>query len=516
MLRLDNVKVYENLSRDEVVAKALKKYRIRFDDVVKADIIKKSIDARKKNDLHYLYTLAVTVRDERKYPGLPVYKEPEEPQIRKNRKSEYDPIIIGSGPSGLFCALTLIENGYKPVIIEQGNRVEERIEDIRRYRETGVLNTHSNVQFGEGGAGTFSDGKLTTGINSVYIKKVLDTFYRFGAPEEITYLAHPHIGTDNLVHILVNIRKYIEEKGGTYYFGTKFTGFREENGILTVECGDREFVTDALVLAIGHSARDTFEMLCRKNVAMKQKNFSIGVRIEHLQKDIDAAQYGENHELDLPAAEYKLAYHNGERACYSFCMCPGGEVMASSSEDGCIVTNGMSNYVRNGRNANAGLLVNILPSDINSDDPLAGVYFQRELERKAFELGGGNGYAPVQRYEDFKNDTKSDHIGKIVPTYKPGYALSNLREILPDYVCDSLEEGIEYFNGKIRGFSDPDAVLTAVESRTSSPVTVIRDEHFNASVRGIYPCGEGCGYAGGITSAAVDGIKVAVKIIEND
>jgi len=197
-------------------------------------------------------------------------------------------------------------------------------------------------------------------------------------------------------------------------------------------------------------------------------------------------------------------------------MCPGGEVMASSSEDGCIVTNGMSNYARKGRNANAGLLVNILPSDINSDDPLAGVYFQRELERKAFELGGGNGYAPVQRYEDFKNDTKSDHIGKIVPTYKPGYALSNLREILPDYVCDSLEEGIEYFNGKIRGFSDPDAVLTAVESRTSSPVTVIRDEHFNASVRGIYPCGEGCGYAGGITSAAVDGIKVAVKIIEND
>ena len=227
------------------------------------------------------------------------------------------------------------------MIIEQGNRVEERIEDIRRYRETGVLNTHSNVQFGEGGAGTFSDGKLTTGINSVYIKKVLDTFCRFGAPEEITYLAHPHIGTDNLVQILVNIRKYIEEKGGRYFFGTKFTGFSEENGIISVECGTMSLKTDALVLAIGHSARDTFEMLYRKNVAMKQKLFSIGVRIEHLQKDIDAAQYGENHELDLPAAEYKLVYHNGERVCYSFCMCPGGEVMASNSEDGCIVTNGM-------------------------------------------------------------------------------------------------------------------------------------------------------------------------------
>ena len=515
MLRLDNIRIYENLNRDEVVRKALKKYRIRFDDVIGTDIIRKSIDARKKNDIHYLYTLAVTVKDESRYPNIPAYKEPEVPEIIRNRNSQYDPVIIGSGPSGLFCALTLIENGYKPIIIEQGNRVEERIEDIRKYRESGILNTQSNVQFGEGGAGTFSDGKLTTGINSVYIKKVLDTFHKFGAPEEITYLAHPHIGTDNLVHILVNIRKYIEDNGGRYYFATKFTGFTEENGIITAQCGDRKFITDALVLAIGHSARDTFEMLHEKNVAMKQKNFSIGVRIEHLQKDIDIAQYGENCELDLPAAEYKLAYHNGERACYSFCMCPGGEVMASSSEDGCIVTNGMSNYARNGENANAGLLVNILPSDIGSDDPLAGIYYQRDLERKAFELGGGNGYAPVQRYEDFKKDVKSDHIGKIKPTYRPGYTLSNLKEILPDFVCSTLEEGIEYFNRRIAGFCDPDAVLTAVESRTSSPVTVIRDDSFNSSVRGIYPCGEGCGYAGGITSAAVDGIKTAVRIIEN-
>ena len=514
-------------------------------------IVRHSIDARKKPQLLDIFTVDVKT-------GMKPKEEASLVRRLKNKnviispgsayrfpgpgteKLQHRPVIIGAGPAGLFCALFLSERGYRPVLLERGRRMEERTEDVLKYWETGVLDPLSNVQFGEGGAGTFSDGKLNTQINDKTGRsdQVLRIFTENGAPESILYESKPHIGTDRLRRVIPNIRKRIEAAGGEVRFNTvctefvfsdlsddnaggENTGLRRLMGIRIRTSGDdngpSDFMpADAVVLAIGHSARDTFEMLCRKNVAMKQKNFSIGVRIEHLQKDIDAAQYGENHELDLPAAEYKLAYHNGERACYSFCMCPGGEVMASSSEDGCIVTNGMSNYARNGRNANAGLLVNILPSDISSDDPLAGVYFQRELERKAFELGGGNGYAPVQRYEDFKNDTKSDHIGKIVPTYKPGYALSNLREILPDYVCDSLEEGIEYFNGKIRGFSDPDAVLTAVESRTSSPVTVIRDEHFNASVRGIYPCGEGCGYAGGITSAAVDGIKVAVKIIEND
>lgn len=516
MLKLDNVKIFKNAEKDEVIRLALKKNRVSFDDVISCKILKKSIDARDKKNIHFLYSIAVEVKDERKYSKLKKYEAPVTEQIIRNRKSAYDPIIVGAGPSGLFCALTLIENGYKPIIIEQGNKVEERTEDVRKYRESGNLNPRSNVQFGEGGAGTFSDGKLSTGINSVYINKVLETFHRFGAPEEITYLAHPHIGTDNLVKILVNIRKYIEENGGRYYFSTKFTDFELNDDCLTVICEDKQFETDALVLAIGHSARDTFEMLLKNDVAMKRKNFSVGVRIEHLQKNIDLAQYGEYTDLDLPAAEYKLVYHDGARACYSFCMCPGGEVMASSSEPESIVTNGMSNYARNGENANAGLLVNILPDDIPGDNVLAGIDYQKELERKAFVLGGSNYHAPVQRLEDFKKNRKSETVGKVKPTYKPGYTLSNLNEILPDYVSRTLCNGINYFEKKIKGFSGPDSILTAVETRTSSPVTVIRDDEFVSNIRFIYPCGEGCGYAGGITSAAVDGIKTAIKIIEKD
>ena len=516
MLRLDNVKVFKNADKEEVLRLALKKNRVSFDDVISFKILKKSIDARDKRNIHYLYSIAVEVRDERRYPKLKRYEPPVPDQIIINRRSEYDPVIVGAGPAGLFCALTLIENGFKPIIVEQGNKVEERIEDVRRYRENGELDPRSNVQFGEGGAGTFSDGKLSTGINSVYINKVLETFHKFGAPEEITYMAHPHIGTDNLVRILVNIRKYIEENGGRYYFATRFTDFKAEDDHLKVICEERQFETDALVLAIGHSARDTFRMLLAKNVAMKRKNFSVGVRIEHLQKDIDLAQYGDQTDLDLPAAEYKLVYHDGERACYSFCMCPGGVVIASSSEPESIVTNGMSNYGRDGENANAGLLVNVLPEDIPGDDVLAGIDYQKELERKAFVLGGSNYLAPVQRFEDFLNNHKSDHIGKVKPTYKPGYTLSNLNEILPEYVSRTLANGIDYFERKIRGFSDPDSILTAVETRTSSPVTVIRDENFVSNIRFIYPCGEGCGYAGGITSAAIDGIKTALKIMEQD
>ena len=516
MLKLDNVKVFKNVSKEEVLNLALKKYRVSFDDVLSYKILKKSIDARDKKNIHYLYSLAVEVRDEKRYPKIKKHEVIKEEVIKRNRKSEYDPIIVGAGPSGLFCALTLIENGYRPIIIEQGNRVEERINDVRQYRENSKLNTRSNVQFGEGGAGTFSDGKLSTGINSIYINKVLETFHKFGAPEEITYLAHPHIGTDNLVNILINIRKYIEENGGKYYFNTKLTDFEVKKDYLKVICEDKNFETDALVLAIGHSARDTFEMLLRNNVEMKKKNFSVGVRIEHLQKDIDLAQYGDYTDLDLPAAEYKLVYHNGERVCYSFCMCPGGEVMASSSELNSIVTNGMSNYKRDGRNANAGILVNVLPEDVKGDSVLAGIDYQKELERKAFELGGSNYHAPVQRFEDFVNNCKSERIGKVEPTYKPGYTLSNLNEILPEYVAETLKEGIRHFDKKIKGFADPDSILTAVETRTSSPVTVIRNDDFVSNIEYIYPCGEGCGYAGGITSAAVDGIKTAIKIIEKD
>ncbi len=493
----------------------LKKKGINENDVIKCEIVKKSIDARDKKDVHYAYSFNVQVKNEKKYRKLKKVDEPKIIGVEKNRNSEYRPIIVGAGPAGLFCALTLIEYGYKPIIIERGKAVEQRKQDVDKYRKTGVLDTASNVQFGEGGAGAFSDGKLTTGVNSPYIKKVLNWFYQFGAPKEITYYSHPHIGTDNLMKVLVNIRNYIEEKGGTYYFNTKFVDFSIVDELIEVNCNDKQFITDALVLAIGHSARDTFEMLYNKEMNMKRKVFSIGVRIEHLQEMINKAQYGEYTDLQLPSAEYKLVYHGSERTCYSFCMCPGGEVIASSSEQGAIVTNGMSNFARDGKNANAALLVNINPNDLPGDNPLEGIYYQKDLEEKAYKLAGSNGFAPVQLFEDYKNNEVTTKLGKVVPSYKPGYTFANLNELFPDFVNETLKEGIDYFDTKIKGFGDGDSVLTAVESRTSSPITIVRDEQLMSNIKGIYPCGEGAGYAGGITTAAIDGIKVAIQIIED-
>ena len=516
MIRLDNIKIYEDLTEDEVISKAIKKNDIERSDIIEANVVKKSIDARDKKNVHYNYAIDIKVKNESKYNYLKIIKEIPKPIINRNRKSVYKPIIVGSGPAGLFCALTLIDNGYKPIIIEQGSSVDERMQYIKEYRETGHLNELCNVQFGEGGAGTFSDGKLTTGINSPYIKDVLNYFYKFGAPKEITYLSHPHIGTDNLITILKNIREYIESKGGEYYFNTKLINIKRKSGVLYLETNNQQFETDCLVLAIGHSARDTYKMLLDNKVDMVRKNFSVGVRIEHKQSMINESQYGTYTKLNLPPAEYKLAYHGDERSCYTFCMCPGGEVIASASENGTIVTNGMSEYKRDKENANAALLVNVLTTDFTGKDPLAGMYFQEELEKKAYILGGSNGYAPVQRVEDFFNNRKTSILGEIKPSYRPGYTFSNLNEILPEYVSKTLKEGIRYFDTKIKGFASPDAILTGVETRSSSPVTIIRNEELESSIPGIYPCGEGAGYAGGITSAAIDGIKVALKIIDNE
>ena len=515
MLKIENLKIYEDLSKEELIDRALKKAGIKPQDVISCSLTRKSIDARDKNDVHYSCSFEVEVRNERKYPKLKKVIHKELPEVKTLRDSAYDPIIIGSGPAGLFCALTLVEYGYKPIIIEQGDCVDNRIEYVKQYRETGKLNSMCNVQFGEGGAGTFSDGKLTTGISSPYIKKVLELFHQFGAPEEITYLAHPHIGTDNLINILKSIRQHITERGGVYHFNTKMTDLRQENGLIRVICEDKEFTTDALVLAIGHSARSTFEMLKDRNVEMKRKNFAVGVRIEHLQEMINKSQYGTVTDLKLPAAEYKLVYHKGDRACYSFCMCPGGEVIASSSDENSIVTNGMSYYKRDGRNANSGLLVNITSEDLDGNDVLAGIYFQEALEEKAFILGGSNYKAPVQRFEDFDLNRASDHIGRVIPTYSPGYTLSNLNDILPVYVSDTLKEGIRHFDSIIKGFADPDAMLTGVETRTSSAVQITRDkESMISNIDGIYPVGEGAGYAGGIMTAAIDGLKCGIKVIE--
>lgn len=540
MLRI-TIKIRKNLTENEILEEVCNKHHLHIEDIQNWYIVKKSIDARNKEDVHYVYILDIDIKNEQKYSKAKniqiIKKETNSGLVQKNTHTHSDtsnpnsnitskvsppPIIIGAGPAGLFCALTFIENGICPIIIEQGKPVEEREKDIDNFIKTGNLNIYSNIQFGEGGAGTFSDGKLTTGIHSPYCRTVLETFVRFGAPKQILYMAKPHIGTDNLVHILKNMREYILSKGGTVCFNSKFIDFEAKNGHLTKVFYENVYTkeisqieTNSMILAIGHSSRDTFYKLQEKGIYLEPKNFSVGLRIEHLQEHINHAQYGSITKLKLPPADYKLAYHNPEtgRSCYTFCMCPGGTVMASSSEKNAIVTNGMSKFLRDGKNANSAILVNVTPDDFSSCDPLAGVKFQKFLEEKAFILGGSNYYAPIQRVEDFLKNVPSTHIGKVEPTYLPGVTLSNLNTILPDFVARTLKEGIQYFGTKLEGFDDPDSILTGVETRSSSPVKIVRNENLVCNIDGIYPCGEGAGYAGGIMTAAIDGIKCAISQI---
>ncbi len=516
MIKITNIKIKADLSDDELFEKIYKKYKINKNDVTERRIIKKSIDARNKADIFYNYSVELECKNENKIKNVQIVKKEEPFKIIVNRKSSKRPVIIGAGPAGLFSALTLAQNGIKPIIIEQGKTVDERKKDVEEFQKTGKLNTLSNVQFGEGGAGTFSDGKLTSGIHNPLCKIVLKEFYNFGAPEQILYINKPHIGTDNLINIIRNMRNEIIKLGGEFLFNEKVTDFEFENSKVTaVICGKR-IETDMVILAIGHSARSTFEKLYEKGVKMEKKNFSIGVRIEHKQSMINKSQYGEITKLKLPPAEYKMAYHGENRSCYTFCMCPGGTVIASSSEPETIVTNGMSVYARNGENANSAVLVNVTPNDFKGESPLEGMYFQKDLEQKAFKLGGSNYNAPIQRFEDFENNVKSTHIGEIKPTYKPGVTLSNLNEILPDFISKTLIEGIKYFDKSIKGFAHPDAILTGVETRSSSPVQITRNENKQSNIKGLYPCGEGAGYAGGIMSAAVDGIKCAIAVLTQE
>ncbi len=516
MIKITNIKIKADLSDDELFEKIYKKYKINKNDVTERRIIKKSIDARNKADIFYNYSVELECKNENKIKNVQIVKKEEPFKIIVNRKSSKRPVIIGAGPAGLFSALTLAQNGIKPIIIEQGKTVDERKKDVEEFQKTGKLNTLSNVQFGEGGAGTFSDGKLTSGIHNPLCKIVLKEFYNFGAPEQILYINKPHIGTDNLINIIRNMRNEIIKLGGEFLFNEKVTDFEFENSKVTaIICGKR-IETDTVILAIGHSARSTFEKLYEKGVKMEKKNFSIGVRIEHKQSMINKSQYGEITKLKLPPAEYKMAYHGENRSCYTFCMCPGGTVIASSSEPETIVTNGMSVYARNGENANSAVLVNVTPNDFKGESPLEGMYFQKDLEQKAFKLGGSNYNAPIQRFEDFENNVKSTHIGEIKPTYKPGVTLSNLNEILPDFISKTLIEGIKYFDKSIKGFAHPDAILTGVETRSSSPVQITRNENKQSNIKGLYPCGEGAGYAGGIMSAAVDGIKCAIAVLTQE
>ena len=517
MIRLNNIKIRENLSDAEVFKRAIAKNKIKQEEVKEWNIYKKSIDARKKDDIYYNYSINIKLKDVKKENKFGKVKEEEWQEIEVKRNSKYKPVIIGMGPAGLFAGLLLVDNGIKPIILERGKCVEERIKDVENFANNREFLSTSNIQFGEGGAGTFSDGKLNTGNSAnMYSRKVLEEFVRFGAPEEILYTAKPHIGTDNLRKIVKNIREYIISKGGQVLFNTNATDFEIENEtIKAVICKNNRIETDAVILAIGHSARDTFKKLYELGVEIQPKNFAVGTRIEHLQEDINKAQYGENIKLKLPVADYKLVYHakNG-RTCYTFCMCPGGQVMASNSEENSIVTNGMSNFARDGKNSNSALLVNVTVEDYYKNSPLDGMYFQEDLEQKAFELGGGNYNAPTQRVEDFIDERKTEKFGKIKPTYMPGVTEADLNEILPEFVTETMKEAIIELDKKLHGFAEKDAVLTGVETRSSSPVQIIRDkESLNSvNVKGLYPCGEGAGYAGGIMTAAIDGLKCAIKV----
>ncbi|MDK2821036.1 MAG: uncharacterized protein PWP31_1001 [Clostridia bacterium] len=472
--------------------------------------------------LYWVYTVDAKVKNEEK-----VLKKVKDKKVSISPDLDYKyvktgtkqlktrPIIIGTGPAGLFAGLILAQMGYEPLLLERGADVDRRIEIVNKFWTTGDLDPGCNVQFGEGGAGTFSDGKLTTLIKDKRCRKVLEEFIKAGAPEKIIYINKPHIGTDVLRKVVKNLRKTIIRYGGEVRFNCQVTDLLIENGQLKGVIADNdEILTEVVLLGIGHSARDTFSMLNQRGVKMQPKPFSIGLRIEHPQKLINRSQYKEFAEIPtLDAADYKLAYHSSSgRSAYTFCMCPGGLVVAAASEVGGVVTNGMSEYARDGENANSALLVGVTPEDYGSPHPLAGVEFQRRWEHRAFELGGKDYRAPVQLVGDFLKGKPSTDLGSVKPTYKPGVSLGQLDECLPTCVIETLREAIVAFDQKLNGFALPDAVLTGVETRSSSPVKILRNDSYESNIKGLYPMGEGAGYAGGIISAAVDGIRVAEQI----
>lgn len=520
MIRVSEIKLSLGKPESLLPKKAAKLLGIPEQEIQQWQIFKKSLDARKKDNIHYVYVIDVVVAEEAK-----ILQKAKSKQIAKTPDLSYRfptgtccmkkrPVVVGFGPAGMFAALLLAQMGLRPIVLERGGDVDSRQAAVQQFWKDGKLDTENNVQFGEGGAGTFSDGKLTTRIKDKRCRKVLEELVAAGAPKEILYDSKPHIGTDLLRDVVKTIRGKIQDLGGEVRFFSKVTHIFSEHGTVTgveinhtetLECSD-------VILALGHSARDTFEMLHQTGVAMEQKPFAVGVRIEHLQNTINQAQYGTAAD-QLPAADYRLTYTTqAGRGVYTFCMCPGGYVVAAASEDGRLAVNGMSEHARDGRNANAAVLVQVFPEDFTDNHPLAGMVFQRELEQKAYEAGGGGYAAPIQTVGDFLYQ-KGNHLGNIQPSYCPKTVFTDLQKIFSSFIISSLQEAIPQMGKRLKGFDADDAILTAVESRSSSPVRLLRGlDGQSQNLAGLYPTGEGAGYAGGIVSAAVDGIAAAEHV----
>lgn len=525
-IQVNNIILDIEEDKDILTEKVAKKLTLSKSQLKSTKILREAIDARKKDVIKFNYTLEVATENEAKLVErlndsdikLLEAKYRDE-VIIGTRKMKYRPIVVGMGPAGMFAGLLMARKGYKPIIIERGQKVSERTESVNNFWNTGLLNKESNVQFGEGGAGTFSDGKLTTRIKDNRCDYVLEAFVKAGAPAEIIFSGKPHVGTDILKTVVKNIREEIIALGGEVKFNSRLDDLVIKNGRLNeIVVNGEKMPCETLVLAIGHSSRDTYEMLFKKDLNLIPKPFAIGVRIEHLQSLIDENQYGKfaGHKR-LKAADYRLSYSSAKlnRSIYSFCMCPGGEVVAAASEEKRLVTNGMSYYKRDKVNANSALVVNVEPKDFGLNSILSGMEFQRHYEALAYNLGGGNYKAPVQLVGDFLKDRPSKKIGRITPSYKIGYEFKELSQCLPSYVADALKEGLINFDKKIKGYASEDAVMTGIETRTSAPIRIERNENLqNSKAFGLYPAGEGAGYAGGIISAAVDGLRIAESIMK--
>ncbi len=525
MIRVNDLRLGVGEPLEALRERAAKKLRIAPERIEEIKLLRRSLDARDKSDLHYVCSAAVGVRGAEELllrkagrRDLSLYREPvyEIPPCALPER----PVVVGFGPAGMFAALVLAKAGASPLVIERGQDALRRKAAVEAFRAGGRLDPESNVQFGEGGAGTFSDGKLNTGTHDGRIHWVLEQFAAHGAPESILWDAKPHIGTDILIGVVQSIRREIVSLGGEVRFGACLTGLELEEGTLTgirvrSGGGEERIPCTRLILAIGHSARDSFEMLNELGVPMEPKAFSMGVRIEHRQADVDRTQYGRARG-GLPAADYSLNVHFPDgTSAYTFCMCPGGQVIAAASEEGGVVTNGMSESRRDGENANAALLVTLHPEDFPERDVLSGMRWQRQIERAAFAYGGGDYRAPAQRVEDFLAGRESRGPGAVLPSYRPGVRWGDLHAVLPPRITTVLERTIPALGQKLPGFDDPDGVLTAPETRSSSPVRILRDTDCRSAVSGLYPCGEGAGYAGGITSAAVDGMRCAEAVLRS-